>query len=69
MADTTYTSNKELPDSIAGFEQYQSQDKNLITSFQVDSLFNPINNFVELHIVDLADTLLESHYDYNRYSL
>ena len=69
MADTTYTSNQELPENIAGFEQYQSHDTSIITSFQVNKLFDPTKNYVELHILDLADSLLESNYTYNRYSL
>jgi uncharacterized protein (TIGR02145 family) len=69
MADTTYILNQEYPEGIPGFEQYQDSDKNLLTSFSLNSLFDPTKNFVELHIVDLADNLLESHYTYSRYTL
>ena len=69
MADTTYILNQEYPEGIPGFEQYQDSDKNLITSFPLNSLFDPTKNFVELHVVDLADDLLESDYKYSRYTL
>jgi hypothetical protein len=69
MAETTYILNQDSPENIPGFEQYQDSDKKLITSFQVNSLFNSSKNFVELHIVDFADTLLESDYNFRKYTL
>lgn len=69
MADITYRASQESPQNIPGFEQYQDSDKNLVTSYQVNSLFDSTKNFVELHILDLADTLLQSEYDYTEYTL
>ena len=69
MADITYTANQDSPETIPGFEQYQDSDKNLVSSYQINSLFSTTKNFAELHIVDLADTLLQSHYNYTGYTL
>lgn len=67
MADIVYTVNQDLPENISGFEQYSEQDKALVSSFQVNSTFNPTKNHSELHILSLADELLESNYDYTSY--
>jgi len=69
MAEITYQLNGELPENIPGFEQYQDKDTNLIESFQINNLFDPTKNFSELHILDLADTLLSSKYYYTGYKL
>lgn len=69
MAETTYILNKDNPESIPGFEQYQDYDKNLIPSYQINSLFDSTKNIVELHILDLADTLLDSNYSFRKYTL
>ena len=64
MADIVYTVNQDSPESILGFEQYSEQDKALVSSFQVNSVFDPSKNYSELHILSLSDELLESTYDY-----
>lgn len=69
MAEITYTLNEEIPQDIPGFEQYQNQDLELLDSFQINNLFDPTKNFSELHILDLADTLLSSTYSYTGYRL
>lgn len=69
MADITYKASQDSPQNIPGFEQYQDSDKNLVTSYQVNSIFDSNKNFAELHILDLADTLLQSEYDYTQYTL
>lgn len=69
MAEITYKLNEELPEEIPGFEQYQDQDLELLDSFQINNLFDPTKNFSELHILDLADTLLSSAYYYTGYKL
>ena len=69
MAETTYILHKDTPESIPGFEQYQDYDKNLIPSYQVNSLFDPNKNTVELHVLDLADNLIESNYNFRNYTL
>ena len=69
MAEITYKLNEELPEEILGFEQYQDQDLELLDSFQINNLFDPTKNFSELHILDLADTLLSSAYYYTGYKL
>lgn len=67
MADKTYTVNQESPESITGFETFNSQDVSLINSFEVNTLFNPDKNFMELHVVSLIDEVLESDYNYTSY--
>jgi hypothetical protein len=69
MADIVYTVNQDSPEAIAGFEQYSQEDKALVSSFQINSLFDPAKHYSELHILSLADDLLESTYTYNSYKL
>ncbi|HMS90724.1 MAG TPA: hypothetical protein PKC87_00675, partial [Candidatus Absconditabacterales bacterium] len=67
MVDKIYSVNQESPQSITGFESFNSQDVSLINSFEVNTLFNPDKNFMELHVVSLIDEVLESEYNYNSY--
>ena len=67
MADINYIVNQDIPENIDGFEQYSQEDKNLINSFQINSVFDPEKNYSELHILSLSDELLESDYLYNRH--
>ena len=57
MADITYTVNQDSPENIPGFEQYSQEDKALINSFQVNSVFDTNKNYSELHILSLSDEL------------
>lgn len=68
MADIIYTVNQEIPENIEGFEQYSQEDRELISSFQINSVFDPTKNSAQLHILSLSDELLESIYDYSRFS-
>ena len=67
MADIIYTVNQDSPESIAGFEQYSQEDIALVSSFQINNVFDPTKNYSELHILSLSDELVESAYDYNGY--
>ena len=69
MAKTTYIVNKGTPEGIQGAEVYTQADKELLTSFNVNSTFESTNHFIELHILSLSDELIESEYDYSRYSI
>ena len=69
MADIVYTVNQDSPETIAGFEQYSQEDKALVSSFQINSVFDPAKHYSELHILSLSDELLESSYAYNSYKL
>jgi len=69
MAEITYVLNQETPENIPGFEQYQDSDKYLIPSYQLNNLFDSTKNYVQLHIVDFADNLLSSKYNYRQYTL
>lgn len=68
MADIIYTVNQDSPENIPGFEQYSQEDKALINSFQVNSVFNTNKNYSELHILSLSDELLESVYNYTNFT-
>lgn len=67
MADKTYIVNQDSPENITGYENYNSQDTNLLPSFELNTLFDSSKNYVELHIVSLVDELLESDYNYTNY--
>lgn len=69
MAEINYILNEQIPEEIIGLEQYSEKDLNLIDTFQVNSLFDPTQNKVELHILTLADEILESDYNYSNYKL
>ena len=67
MADIVYTVNQNSPENITGVEQISQPDSQLINQFEINTLFDKNKNFVELHIFDLADNLLESDYNYTNY--
>jgi len=69
MADIVYTVNQDSPETIAGFEQYSQEDKALVSSFQINNVFDPAKHYSELHILSLSDELLESTYAYTSYKL
>jgi hypothetical protein len=41
MADIIYTVNQDNPDFIPGFEQYLQTDKDLVSTFEINNLFDP----------------------------
>lgn len=67
MANITYNINQDDPNTIQGFEQFSQADTQLVNSFEINNLFNREKNYVELHILNLADDLLESDYNYSLY--
>lgn len=69
MADIVYTAYQDSPEAIAGFEQFSQEDKALVSSFQINNVFDPAKHYSELHILSLADELLESSYTYSSYKL
>lgn len=64
MADRIYTVIGSAPEDIPGFEQYSQNDRELLNTFQINNIFNPQKNYVELHIFTLLDELIESDADY-----
>ena len=68
MADITYRVNEDAPENIPGFEQYSQNDRELINSFEVNNVFDPGKNYMELHIYSLSDELLESDTEYTNYT-
>ena len=69
MADITYTVNQDSPENIEGFEKYSEKDLGLVDSFQINNIFDPTKHFSEVHILSLADELIESIYDFAGYKL
>jgi hypothetical protein len=67
MADIVYTVNQDSPENIPGFEKYTQNDKDILTSFEVNSIFDPTKHYSEIHIVSLSDELIESDYNYTSY--
>ena len=67
MADITYIVTDSTPEEISGFEQYSESDKNLIESYQINSLFDPQKHFSEIHIYSTTNNLLESNSNYTGY--
>ena len=68
MADIIYTVNQDSPENIKGFEQYSQEDRELVSSFQINNRFSPTKNYSELHILSLSDELIESIYDYTGFA-
>ena len=62
MADIIYTVNQDSPESIPGFEKYSQNDKDILTSFEVNSVFDPTKHYSEIHIISLSDELIAVSY-------
>lgn len=67
MADIVYTVNQDSPENIPGFEKYTQNDRDILTSFEVNSVFDPTKHYSEIHIISLTDELIESDYNYRNY--
>jgi hypothetical protein len=67
MADITYTVTEISPEEISGFEQYSEEDKDLLNSFEINNLFDPSKNHIELGIFDFSNNLLEYDSNYKNY--
>ena len=53
------------PNSLPEFEKFSDKDKELIDSYEVNSLFDTENDNVELHFYSPGNALLFSDYEYN----
>ena len=67
MANIKYTVNQENPANIPGVESISQTDAQLVSQFEINTLFDSSKNYAELHILNLADDLLESDYNYTNY--
>ena len=67
MADITYIVNQDNPDNISGVEKFSQADLQLVNQFGINTLFDRTKNYIELHIFNLADEILQSDYDYRSY--
>ena len=43
------------------FQDYSLQDTNLITNFEAETLFNPLNNYISYFIYDLNSVVVFSN--------
>jgi len=69
MADNKYNSRRADPTSVAEYEKFSIEDRNLIESFEVNSAFDSQKHVSELHIYTLGNTLLRSISNYTNYSI
>lgn len=67
MADITYEVIEVSPEEITGFEQYSESDKDLLNSFEINNVFNPSRNHIEVSILDFTNNLLEHDVNYKNY--
>ena len=67
MTNITYTVNQDTPQSIPNVEIFSQEDTTLVTTFQLNQLFDSNKHSVELHIYNLAGELQESEYNYINY--
>lgn len=67
MADITYIVNQDNSDNISGVEKFSQADSQLISQFGINTLFDRNKNYIELHIFNLADEILQSDYNYTSY--
>ena len=67
MADITYNIKQDSPKSIGTVETFLEQDTSLVSSFQINQLFDSNKHTAELHIYNLAGELQQSIYNYRNY--
>lgn len=67
MADFIYNIYQDTPESLPNIETFSQEDTSLVSSFQINQVFNSKKNTVELHIYNLAGELQESDYNYVNY--
>lgn len=67
MADFIYNIYQDTPESLPNIETFSQEDTSLVSSFQINQVFNSTKNTVELHIYNLAGELQESDYNYVNY--
>ena len=66
MQQTTYKTF--LVDTSTEQQEYQSRDTELITSYDVNSVFVPEKHNIELHVYSIDGELLESNHNYTDHS-
>jgi len=64
--------NIKIVGSILGTSQvsrYTTDDLRLITSLKVNKSFSTFDDYIEYHVYDLSDQLIEKNYSYRKYKL
>lgn len=69
MAEINYILNQDDPNNIPGFQNISQEDLNLVTEYQINSLFDANKHFIELYIADFAGNILDGDKEYNKYRL
>ena len=49
--------------------RYDTDDLRLIASRKINKSFDPFKDYIEYHVYDIGDNLLENNYNYNSYKL
>jgi len=49
--------------------RYDTDDLRLISSRKINKSFDPFKDYIEYHVYDIGDNLLENNYNYNSYKL
>jgi hypothetical protein len=64
--------NIKIVGSILGTSQvsrYTTDDLRLITSLKINKSFSTFDDYIEYHVYDLSDQLIENNYNYRKYKL
>jgi hypothetical protein len=64
--------NIKIVGSILGTSQvsrYTTDDLRLITSLKINKSFSTFDDYIEYHVYDLSDQLIEKNYNYRKYKL
>jgi len=64
--------NIKIVGSILGTSQvsrYTTDDLRLITSLKINKSFSTFDDYIEYHVYDLSDQLIENDYNYRKYKL
>jgi hypothetical protein len=69
MIHFTYNINNLSQTKIQGVEYLTEQDSNLINQYKVNSLFDKLQHYIELHITDLLDNPITENLNYTSYRI
>lgn len=68
MTHSNFIATQIPVDQNTGLEELSSSDKKLVSSFPVNTIFDPSKSYIELHTYSIDGTLLESNHYYTNQS-
>jgi len=68
MTHSNFIATQIPVDQNTGLEELSSLDKKLVSSFPVNTIFDPSKSYIELHTYSIDGTLLESNHYYTNQS-